>query len=83
MSKLADNEATDIKVIYDRIKLISKKDWDNIISIGEKTKIFGHGELANIKSIRNSLNKNEIIKELSIEKGFLSLKKLSSFGINV
>jgi hypothetical protein len=83
LSQLNENERVDIKVIYDRIKLISKKDWDNIIAIGEKTKIFSHGELSNLKSIRNSLSKNEIIKELSIEKGYDSLRKMSSFGINV
>jgi hypothetical protein len=75
-------EVIDVKAIYDRLKLISKNDWSKIFDIGEQTKIFDNLELSNLKSVQKSISKNEIVKEVNIERALKSINKLSRFGIN-
>jgi len=81
LSPLVDYEEVEIKVAYDKMKLISKDEWNKIMALAEQIKIFNNLELSNLKSIHNSIRKNEIIKEQSILKGFDSIKKLRKFGI--
>jgi hypothetical protein len=74
-------EIIDIKAIYDRLKLISKKDWAKIFDIGEQTKVFDYLEISNLKSVQKSIIKNESFKESNLIKALKSIKKLSRFGI--
>lgn len=83
LSKLEDTESVEIKVIYDRLLLISKEEWKRMIDIATQTKIFTLPELANVKSVQTSLAKREIIKEKSLIMAYESLKKLKKFGIKV
>lgn len=81
LSNEIEIEIVDVKVIYDRLKLISKNDWDKIFDIGEQTKIFENNELLNLKSVFKSISKNESIKEINLIKALDSIKKVSKFGL--
>ena len=83
LSYLEEIKTLELKAIYDRLKLLSKEERSKIIALGEQTKIFTFLELANLKSLFNSFNKNENTKEQSILKGYDSIKKLKKFGINL
>ncbi|WP_310595372.1 AIPR family protein [Flavobacterium sp.] len=82
LSNEIEVEVIDVKAIYDRLKLISKNDWSKIFDLGEQTKIFDNLELSNLKSVQKSISKNEIVKEVNIERALKSINKLSRFGIN-
>jgi hypothetical protein len=82
LSDEIEKEVTDIKAVYDRLKLIKKSDWSKIFDLGEQTKIFDNLELLNLKSVYRSISKNESIKEINIINALKSIKKLSKFGIN-
>jgi hypothetical protein len=83
LSKLEDTEMPDIKSIYDRLQLISKELWDKVLAIAEQTKIFTNIETANVKSVRISLTKKELIKEQALLHAYKSLKKMKKFGIKI
>ena len=61
LSNETEMEIIDVKVIYDRLKQISKNDW---------SKIFYNHELANLKPVQKSITKNETIKRGSCCKCF-------------
>ncbi len=81
MSNEIEKELTDIKAVYDRLKLIKKSDWSKIFDLGEQTKIFDNLEFLNLKSVYRSISKNESIKEININNALKSVKKLSKFGL--
>jgi hypothetical protein len=83
LSNLKDMEIVDIKVIYDRLKLLSPDMWNKIIDLGNQTKIFDENELSNIKSLYSSMKNKVQPKEQSLIKGFESISKLKKFGITV
>lgn len=83
LSKLEDTESVEIKVIYDRLLLISKEEWKRMIDVATQTKIFTLLELANVKSVQTSLAKREIVKEQSLLSVYESMKKLKRFGIKI
>lgn len=82
MSNETEKEIIDIKAVYDRLKLISKNDWNKIFDIGEQTKIYDTLELSNLKSVFKSIIKDEIIKEINLIKALESVKKVSKFGLH-
>jgi hypothetical protein len=81
LSSEIEIEIVDVKVIYDRLKLISKNDWDKIFDLSEQTKIFENNEFLNLKSVFKSISKNESIKEINLIKALDSIKKVSKFGL--
>lgn len=83
MSNLEESEIIELKFIYDKLLLISKVDWNRIIDIATQTEIFNDLELSNVKSVQNSLTKNEKIKEQALIKAYESIKKLKKFGIRI
>lgn len=83
LSKLEDSECVEIKVIYDRLLLISKEEWKQMIDLATQTKIFTLPELANVKSVQTALAKREIVKEQSLLSAYESIKKLKRFGIKI
>jgi hypothetical protein len=83
LSKLEEIKTVEIKFIYDKLLLLSKDNWDRIIDVANHTKIFNNIELANVKSVRISLSKKEIVREQALIKTHESLKKLKRFGIKI
>ncbi|HQE12030.1 MAG TPA: AIPR family protein, partial [Flavipsychrobacter sp.] len=83
LSKLEETEIVEVKFIYDKLLLVSKDDWKRIIDVASQTKIFDNLELANVKTVQNSLFKKERIKEQALIQTFESLKKLKKFGIKI
>lgn len=83
LSTFKDSEIIELKFIYDKFSLLSKDDWKRIIDLSTQTKIFNNLELANIKSVQNSINKKDQIKEQALIKAFESIKKLKRFGIKI
>lgn len=83
LSNLEETELIEVKFIFDKLLLISKEEWKRIIDLASQTKIFHYTELANIKSVQNSLLKKEKIKEQSLIRVYDSLKKLNRFGIKI
>lgn len=83
LSKLAENEVVDIKVIYDKLLLLSKDEWKRIIDLASQRNIFNNLELANVKSVQTALLKKEYIKEQALLKAYDSIKKLKKFGIEI
>lgn len=83
LSTIKDSEIIELKFIYDKFSLLSKDDWKRIIDLSTQTKIFNNLELANIKSVQNSINKKDQIKEQALIKAFESIKKLKRFGIKI
>ncbi|RDC54153.1 hypothetical protein DU508_23255 [Pedobacter chinensis] len=81
LSKLQDEDAIEVKFIYDKFLLLSKEEWKRIIDVASQTKIFDHLELGNIKSVYSSFQKKEKVKELALIKAFNSIKKLEKFKI--
>jgi hypothetical protein len=49
--------------------------------VAAQTKIFDNLELGNIKSVYNSLQKKESVRELALIKAYESIKKLEKFKI--
>lgn len=80
LSKLEEKEILDIKVVYDRLKLISVNEWKKIVDLGTQTEIFNNLELANIKSIQHHFLKKTNPKEQALLEAYKSLKKLKKFG---
>ncbi|GGH02697.1 AIPR family protein [Pedobacter zeae] len=83
LSKLKDEESIEVKFIYDKLLLLSKEEWKRIIDVASQTKIFDHLELSNVKSVYNSFQKKEKVKELALIKAFNSIKKLEKFKIMI
>jgi hypothetical protein len=83
LSTLLELDIVEVKFIYDKLLLLSKKDWNKIIDIATQTSIFTQIELANVKSVQTLIFKKEIIKEQALIKCFDSLKKLKRFGIDI
>ncbi|HUH75074.1 MAG TPA: AIPR family protein [Chitinophagales bacterium] len=83
LSKLEDKESIEIKVMFDRLKLLTKDNWKKIIDLAIHTNIFTIPELGNVKSIHSTITKNEPIKEQSLIKAYESILKLKRFGIKI
>ena len=49
--------------MFDKLKLISKEDWNKMIELAKQTNVFTNIELGNVKSIQLALSRNEDIKE--------------------
>lgn len=83
-SEINEVNTIDLKAIYDKLKLLSNDNWDRIISLSEQTHILEPLELSNLKSVRNSM-KNQAIKpkEQAFQKAYLSILKLSKFGVKI
>jgi hypothetical protein len=81
LSNEVNVEVSDIKAIYDRLKLISKNDWNKIFDIGDQTKIFDNLELLNLKSVQKAILRNDLVKEVNLVKALESLKKINKYGI--
>lgn len=83
LSTLEEKEMIEVKVIYDRLLLLTKDDWKRIIDLATQTNLFNNLELANVKSVQSSLMKKTLVKEQALIKAFESIKKLKKFGINI
>jgi hypothetical protein len=83
LSTMEETDTVEIKFIYDKLLLLSKEDWDRIIAVAERTKIFTSIELDNILSVRSSIVKKEGIKEQALLHAYESMKKLKRFGIKI
>ncbi len=75
-SQLKDSTPFDYRAIYDRMSALTKRDWDSIYGLGEKTKMFDGNETANLKTVANSVLARERAKENSLKKAHESLLKL-------
>ena len=72
-------EIESLKVIYDRINLLSKVDWDRFIALAEQTKSADYLEISNLKHINNLVRKKDKnIGEINIRKAHELLIKLST-----
>lgn len=83
LSNLEETETIELKDIYDRLARLTKNEWERVFAIAEHKQVFANVEMANIKSVSNSLTKKEIIKEQAILHAYESLKKLNRFGIKI
>jgi len=83
LSNQTDKEIIEVKFIYDKFLLLSKDEWQRIIDIASQTHIFDNLELSNVKSVKASILKKEVIKEQALIKCFDSIKKLKKFGITL
>lgn len=81
LSNQIEKELTDIKAVYDRLKLIKKSEWSKIFDLGEQTKIFDNLEILNLKSVYRSITKNELVKEINLLNALKSIRKLRRFGL--
>jgi hypothetical protein len=68
-------------LIYERISVLSKQEWNKIFDLGEQTKLFNNLELSNLKSISKGILNRERVKESGLKKAEESLLKLKKFGI--
>ena len=79
LSNLENTVIESLKIIYDRLDLLSKSDWDRLIQIAEKTKAADYLEISNLKHICNLIRKKDKnIGEVNIRKAHEILLKLSS-----
>jgi len=83
LSKLENKEIVEVKFIYDKLLLVSKDDWKQIIDVASHTKVFDNLELANVKKVKTALAKKEKIKEQALIRAYESLRKLKKFGIKI
>jgi hypothetical protein len=83
LSNQKELEVIDYKEVFDRLKRIDKNKWKSIIELSEKTKIFEKNELFNVKSVSNSILKNDKVKEVNLIQCFKSVQKLSKFQIEI
>lgn len=83
LSSQQEVEIIDYKEVFDRLKRIDKNKWKSIIELGEKTNLFENNELFNIKSVSNSILKNERVREVNLIQCFKSLGKVKRFGIEI
>ncbi len=83
LSSLKNADFVDIKFIYDKLLLLTNDSWKRIIDVATQTKLFDNLELANIKSVQNSIIKKEEVKSPALIKAYESLKKLKKFGIDI
>lgn len=78
LSKLENTEIQSLKMIYDRLNMLSKADWERFIQIAEKTKAADYLEISNLKHIHNLIRKKDKnIGEVNIRKAHEILAKLS------
>lgn len=82
-SDVPESVSPNIKFIYDRLSLLSKDEWNRYLDLGGQTKIFDNLELANIKTVYNTMLKNELVKEQALLKSYNSLLKLKKFGVKI
>jgi hypothetical protein len=83
LSNLKETEIVEVKFIYDKMRFLTKDNWDRIIDLAGQTNIFSNLEFLNIKSVSSSLLKKESVKEQALIKAFDSIKKLKKFGIEI
>lgn len=76
-------EVLELKFVYDKLMLLSKDNWKQMIDLATQNNIFNQLELANIKSVQTSLAKKELVKEQALQKCYESLRKLKKFGLNI
>src|SRR5690554_275037 len=77
------DKSENIKMIYDKLLLFTKDDWNRYIDLANQTNIFDNLELANVKSIQTTLSKKEVVKEQALLKAYESLKKLKRCSIRI
>lgn len=80
-SKLQDQVVIDLKAVYDKMSLLKREDWSNIIALSEQTHIFDPLEISNLKSVQRAILTKDKIKEASLIKANDSLIKLRRFNI--
>ena len=79
LSKLEEVKIESLKIIYDRMDLLSKSDWDRFIALAEQTKSADYLEISNLKHIHNLIKKKDKnIGEINIRKAHDLLMKLSN-----
>jgi hypothetical protein len=79
LSNLENIEIESLKIIYDRLNLLSKSDWDRFIALAEQTKSADYLEISNLKHINNLIRKKDKnIGEINIRKAHELLLKLSA-----
>lgn len=79
LSNLENIEIESLKIIYDRLNLLSKSDWDKFIALAEQSKSADYLEISNLKHINNLIRKKEKnIGEINIRKAHELLLKLSA-----
>lgn len=83
LSTLEEKGLIEVKVIYDRLSLLTKDDWKRIIDLATQTNLFNNLELANVKSVQTSLLKKTSVKEQAIIKAYESMQKLKKFGFKI
>ena len=83
LSTLEEKGLIEVKVIYDRLSLLTKDDWKRIIDLATQTNLFNNLELANVKSVQTSLLKKASVKEQAIIKAYESMQKLKKFGFKI
>ncbi len=83
LSKLEESEVIDIKIIYDKLVLISEDNWRRMIDLASQTKALDNLELANLKTVQTTLKKKSKPREQALIKAYNSVKKLAKFGIAI
>jgi hypothetical protein len=79
LSNLENIEIESLKIIFDRLNLLSKSDWDRFIALAEQTKSADYLEISNLNHINNLIRKKDRnIGETNIRKAHELLIKLSS-----
>lgn len=79
LSNLESVEMESLKIIYDRLDILPKSDWDRFIALAEQTKSADYLEISNLKHISNLIRKKDKnIGEINMRKAHELLLKLSS-----
>jgi hypothetical protein len=76
-----DIPPVDLIYIYEKAAKISKSQWEQIISLGEKTNLYIPEELRNLKSLMQVFSRKERPKEQSLIKGYESILKLKKYKL--
>lgn len=83
LSTIEERPIVLVKFIYDKLLLLSNEEWTRIIDLATHLKLFNNLELANVKSVKLTLFRNEKVREQALTQAYESLKKLKKFGILV
>jgi hypothetical protein len=85
-NRLVDVEVIDylkFQFIYDKFKEISSETWSKIFDLNASLKILENQELLNLKSVKSVVDNGELIKDRAFLKSYISLRKMSRFGIKI
>ena len=81
LSELDEKESIDPSALYNRLLLIDRSMWSQILDLGEQTGTLTFKELSVIKTVRQKLKRKENIDLKRMKIVDESLKKLKKFGI--